>query len=654
MNELIGKTPFIRLLIPFIAGILACTFLPPMGAYGIWFAISGLAFMLVSFFIQKQYQFNFRWVFGAGVNLFLFSIALLTCEDFQNRTAFTFSRNDAFYTGVIMDIPELKPRSIACNVRTTYPQQKKVVLYFQQTDEAFGLQPGDEIVFSARMQPFKNFGNPDDFDYERFMQTKGFTGSAYIAGSNWQKTEKQTLTPYILAQRTRQKALKIYQSFQLNPDALAFVSALTLGYKADLTDSLRDAFRAAGTSHVLAVSGLHVAIIYIIINLLFSFLGNTGKPYVLRQWLVIVVLWAYVFITGLSVSVIRAAVMLTLFCFTNIRKRKGFTYNTLAVAAFAILLFRPLSLFEVGFQMSFAAVLAILFFQPKIKTWYTPQNKFTTYMWNLFAASLSAQLGVFPLVLHYFGTFPTYFFATNLLIVPLIGIVMYATLPLVFLNVLTPMNWAAIDLLATIFRFILKTLIEVTLRIVYVTETLPFAELSGKYISALQTVLIIAFIFFFTQFLQTKRARQLLIAAIATLCFLLVDTYEIARRSAPELVVFNTAGSSEIGWFYNAQRHATTFPENGFIAHPSKRVVRLSENVFDHVVTDQPFAVDVLILSQNQDFNLTALLQIFDPAVIVIDSSVPRFVAGRIANESRKMGIPLHDVTQMGAYFINF
>jgi len=114
--------------------------------------------------------------------------------------------------GTLLDIPEVKPRSIACNVKTSYPLRRKVKLYLAQDAAARELKPGDEILFYARLQPFRNFGNPDDFDYVRFMKIKGFAGSAYISEINWQKSGRQSHAIPAQAQRLRERALHKYRS----------------------------------------------------------------------------------------------------------------------------------------------------------------------------------------------------------------------------------------------------------------------------------------------------------------------------------------------------------------------------------------------------------------------------------------------------------
>lgn len=654
MNDLIGKTPFVRLLLPVITGIIVNSAFSGISGLISWTGFTGFTLMLFSFFIPKEKQFPFRWIFGTGIFAFIFALTSLSYQQHEKHTKFTFSDSEIYYTGVITDIPEVKPRSIACNIKTTHPVRKKIVVYLQQTDEARTLQTGEEIVFFTKIQPFRNFGNPDDFDYERFMKIKGFTGSSYIAEANWQRTGREQLTIPIAAQRVRARILHFYQSFQFDPDAYAFISAITLGYKADLTDDLKEAFRASGTAHVLAVSGFHVGIIYMVINLAFSFLGKSGKKYIIRQIPVILALWGYIFVTGMPVSAVRAATMLTISCVGSMLNQKGFTYNTLCAAAFFILIFYPFSLFEIGFQMSFGAVFAILFFQPKLNTLYSPKNRTARYVWNLFTVSVAAQLGVFPIVLHYFGTFPTYFFITNVLVVPLIGVIIYAIFPLFLLEFLNQWNILFFNTLYDISHWILKTLTQITLRIVYFSETLPFAELSDHYISLLQLLLIVVSIVFCTHYIIRHRFRELIVALFVVFVFLLTETHEKITRPAPQLVVFNVSGSSEIHLFANDKRHYIGPEQTGFIPHPEKRILRLSDDFYTYSRSESHFPVDILILSQNGNFKVEDLVRFFNPGIIVLDSSVPRYAALRLASECLEQGIEIHDVAQTGAYSINF
>ncbi len=531
MSTELGKTPFLRLLLPVITGIVINYFFPGFSFISTHIiGIVGLLLILISAFLRKEQIFRFRWLFGVGIFLFILSLSQLQYQQQQRKTDFTFLEIPQYYIGTITSIPEIKSKTIACNIKINEPKANKVILYIQQTDEAKLLEPGDEIVFYARIQPFRHFDNPNDFDYPRYMKIKGYSGSAYVPSSAWNKTKRESISITTASQRFRIKALDFYKLFELNDDSYAFISALTLGYKEDLSESLQEAFRISGTAHVLAVSGLHVGIIYIVINLMFSFLGKHGNPNIIRQLIVIILLWAYAFFTGMSASVVRATIMLTINCVSKMFNRKGFTYNTLIAAAFFILIYNPFNLFDVSFQMSFGAVFAILFFQPKFKALYTPTNKVLGYIYNLFTISLSAQLGVFPLVLYYFGTFPIYFFITNLLVVPLAGLIIYSIMPLILLSLLSSFTAGMFNFFNIFFQWFVKTLIEITFRIVYFVETLPFAQIANINITTFQLILIIIITFSSGYWLFKHRPKPLLIALSTILIFVLTSTYAIITK----------------------------------------------------------------------------------------------------------------------------
>ena len=531
MSEGIGKAPFLRLLLPVITGIVISSHFPGFSdTFKHITGISGILLISISLFVQKEQIFRFRWLFGAGTFLFILSLTQVQYHQQDQHAHFNFPENTHYYIGTVTDIPKVKPKTVACNVKINDPEEKKVILYIQQTEKSRQLEPGDEILFFARMQPFKNFDNPDNFDYARYMKIKGYSGSAYIPSAAWEKTNRKSVSIKAASQRFRIKALNFYKKFKLKDEAYAFISAITLGYKDDLTESLQEAFRVSGTAHVLAVSGLHVGIIYIVINLLFSFLGKHGIPNIIRQLMIIILLWAYVFVAGMSASVVRAAIMLTINCMAKMINRRGFTFNTLSAAAFFILIYSPFYLFDISFQMSFGAVFAILFFMPRFKSLYNPPNKFAGYIYNLSTISLSAQLGVFPLVLFYFGTFPTYFFITNLIIVPLAGLIIYSVVPLIILSTLSPVKLWIIDFFNTIFQWIVKTLLEITLHIVYIAETLPFAQISDISITALQAILLIIITFSLGYWIFNHRPKPLIAALSTILMFLLTSTYTLIAK----------------------------------------------------------------------------------------------------------------------------
>lgn len=655
MSSFLGKTPFFRLLLPVIISTLVWHTFPQLNSPMLIPALFGLLVMLLSVFISKKKQYELRWVFGSGLFIFLISLTLIQnhYQEVNTNLGAIEMHTGQYHIGTIISIPEKKTRSVACNVKLSLPKNKKVVLYFEQTSNALHLQPGDEIVFYSKLEPFKNFGNPDDFDYPRFMKIRGFSGTGYIAATDWQKTGNRSNSITYVSQRIRSKALIFYNSIELSGDAQAFISALTIGYKNDLSENIQEAFRASGAAHVLAVSGLHVGIIYLVISVIFSFLGRRGIAYILRQCLVIIVLWAYVFIAGMTASVVRAAIMLTIYCVGNIYKRKGFTLNTLCAAAFLILIYRPFTLFDISFQMSFGAVASILFFQPKLQRTYVPTNKFLKHLWNLSTISLSAQLGIFPLVLYYFGTFPTYFFVTNILVVPLAAIIIYSVIPLLILSLPFFANSLFFEYIHSILQWTVRTLVEVTLQIVYFVEALPLSQLSDLNVSILQTILLISFIYLFSTWVSYKRPLSLIISLALVWALLTIKTYNNKMFEQTQLVVFNSRNKSEILLYHKNRRQYIEVPENGLLPHREKSIYRLSDSSIFNNTPEKSITLDILILSQNKDFNLNNILTIFSPSTIVLDSSLPSYFSKTIANQCEQLGIEVHDVTKDGAFSVN-
>lgn len=653
MSEITAKIPFLRLLIPVIIGIVVNECIPDFYS-ALFFSLTGLFVMLLSFFISPNNEFQYRWFFGAGLFIFIFSLITFQYQHFTDQTSLAHLSENVSWKGVVLDIPQQKPRSIQSNIELTYPVNKKVVLYLEKNAKSVTLQPGEEIIFQAKIQPFKNFGNPDDFDYVRFMRIKGFAGSAYVPTHQWEKTGKAVKSIYTFSQHFRAKVLNFYKSFELSPDEYAFIAALTLGYKADLSDNLQDAFRASGTAHVLAVSGLHVGVIYLIINFLFSFLGNSGKKYIFRQGFIVLFLWGYVFLTGLSVSVIRAAIMLSFLCFGKAFHRQGFSYNTLAASAFFILLFNPMSFFDVGFQLSFVSVFAILFFKPKLDHFfYTPTHPFTRKVRDLSTLSLSAQLGVFPLVLHYFGTFPTYFFMTNLVIVPLISLAIFAILPVILFSGLSPCGFIVFHYLFQLGKWLLNKLIGLIIHLVYVFESLPYAQFTDGYISLLQVILIFIVLFAFSLYMQRRRVNYLYVGLGAILVFLFTNTYSIVNDTPDKVVVYNRPGVSEVFIILNKKAMPVTAENNSVVPYSSKKILKLSQNIFHSNVPNKTFPVDFLILSHDNSFSMTTLNSFFLPDTVVLDSSLSLYAVKRITGECQRLHIKVHDVSQMGSFSIN-
>ena len=231
---------------------------------------------------------------------------------------------------------------------------------------------------------------------------------------------------YFLAQRA--KLLDRLSESGVDGSVYAVVAAMTLGDKSQLTKELRDTYAVSGASHILALSGLHLGIIYTLLSLLLS----RRRWQVISQVVIIVCIWLFVFLVGMSASVVRSAVMITVYALLSLGHRDKMSVNTLAFAAIVMLLFNPKSLFDVGFQLSFMAVLAILLFYPLFESVWSQQflfgHRLFRWLWTTLAVSCAAQIGVAPLIAYYYGRFSCYFLLTNLVVVPAATLILYLSL----------------------------------------------------------------------------------------------------------------------------------------------------------------------------------------------------------------------------------
>lgn len=286
------------------------------------------------------------------------------------------------------------------------------------------LRVGDRIVVYEKLLPIAKPLNPHQFDYASFMENQQVY--AKIA-TRYERIYKKEQPAFLLLKKTadlRNSLQKKIRDSGFTTSQSALIEALILGQRSSLSEETYTNFIDAGVVHILAVSGLHVGILLL---LLLSFLRPVqflpqGK--LLQAGLAVLVLWMYAFVTGLSPSVLRAVTMFSFLSFGISLKRRVFSINMLCLSALVLLIYNPQFIYQVGFQLSYAAVFSILVFQKKIYEWFTFKTLFFDKLWQISSVTLSAQLGVLPLSLYYFHQFPGLFFVSNLLIIPFLGIIL--------------------------------------------------------------------------------------------------------------------------------------------------------------------------------------------------------------------------------------
>lgn len=453
----------LRFLLPLVAGI-ACAYLldarlQPLSTY-LWIgaavaALTMVATATIASHTKRQTAWNTVFLLLAALFFVLLGAASMVSN--LKRAQYSWPRSRCVYEAIVMESPKAAAKTTRMRVKVvrlwTAPKQprsvdKTVALTTMRSAMTDTLRPGDAIVFAATVSPPSNSGNPYEPDYAAFQRLHGVGGTAFVFRSNLQKLSptsaaalrKQSLSLYerltLLGGRARQRLAAIYSHAGLNGDRLAILSAMTLGEKQSLSADTRSAFSDTGVSHVLALSGLHLGIIYSLLQLLLTFGDRLRATRAPAQIAIVAFIWAFAFVAGMPLSLIRAAIMYSIVSLCIAFGRDYATMGNLYLAAFLILLFSPASLFDVGFQLSFVSVFFILRFLGIVAPPRVVAASVAGKIWGLIAVSLCAQAGVAPLIAYYFHSFPTYFIASNLVVVPLTtvivwgGLLLLATSPL--------------------------------------------------------------------------------------------------------------------------------------------------------------------------------------------------------------------------------
>ena len=426
-KDLLNRNPLLRLVLPFVLGIAAghCCGIEP-------YIILVLA-LSVPAVVLGLFRFAPRWLFGVGAvaTMFVAGVFVEHCQ--SERMLPQWSAGKQMYTARLVETPAVRGTNVkvlaevapAGDAESGTRSNGEVYLYFQRSVDSESLELGDSLLFEAVIEPPKNAGNPAEFDFEKYCYVKGITGSAYLYDGVWQKSGTVSPTISMCALRLREKVVARYASLGLGGDALAMVSALTVGEKRDLTQELKEDYSSAGVSHVLALSGLHLGIIYAILSFVLPQRRRNRLATVLREMTVLLFLWGFAFMAGLTPSVVRAAILFSLVSLGRCIGQESSSVSSLAFAAMAMLVVSPHLLFDVGFQLSFSAVFSIFVLAEPLQRLLAVERHGAVYGYvaNLFILAFVAQVGTFPFVWYHFGEFPVYSFLANMFVVPLAFVV---------------------------------------------------------------------------------------------------------------------------------------------------------------------------------------------------------------------------------------
>ncbi|WP_397364688.1 ComEC/Rec2 family competence protein [Olleya sp. R77988] len=510
--------------------------------------------------------------------------------------------------------------------------------------------------------------NPDQFSYKNYLEKQQVHFQLYVNSNNilQLKNNANTLSGY--AASFRNYINKKLSPYNYSNDQLSIINALILGQRQHITKKVYDSYTNAGAIHILAVSGLHVGIILLILNFVFKPVERLKNGRFTKTIILLILLWMYALIAGGSASIIRATTMFSIVAIGMNLKRPTNIYNTLTISVFVLLLIKPNFLFDVGFQLSYAAVIAIVSFQPILERIWTPKYKLTNLLWKTLTVTVSAQFGIIPISLYYFHQFPSLFWLSNLIVIPFLGVILGLGLLVITLSIFGLPKTILSDAFGMVINWMNQFFGWISNQESFLIVDIPF--------TFLQVVISYLLIFSIYKLLQIKNYNWLKLSLVMVIG--LQATYIINRleTKGDSFLVFHKNRATLIGQKHNntlavfsdlqkAERNTiirsfavknslktlSTKPFNSIYKLKDKHLLIVdSLGVFN--VKD--IKIDYVLLTQSPKLNLSRLIDSLNPQVIIADGNNYKSYIYRWKETCDKQKLPFYQTGKTGAFIIEY
>jgi competence protein ComEC len=680
------SVPFIRLLIPLVAGILSQYYINIPMSFSASCAIMAPVASFGFRFLSKQNKYRWRWINGGLWNLLFFSTGCLLIY-FQDLThdknwVGNYAADTAYITVTLQEPLTQKANSYKALAKTesvfTGAKWRKakgnILLYFKKDTLVPALHYGSQIILTKKLQRVSASGNPGSFNYRQYCAFQDIHYQVYLQQGEYLVTglqNKDRLTEMLI--HARNNVLSIFRKWVPGQTETGVAEALLIGYRDDLDKDLVRAYSNTGVVHIIAISGLHLGMIYGLMLLLL-------KPFRKYKWmrwakplLILLVLWGFSFLAGAAASILRSVVMFSFIVIGESLGRKTNIYNTLAASAFCLLVYNPYFFWDVGFQLSYTAVLSIVLFMKPVYQWLYFKNKLLSAIWQLNAITLAAQVLTLPVILYYFHQFPNLFLFTNFVAVPLSGFILYGELLLLlvckipFVNVYTGKS--------------VSFLIRQMNTVIEQTDRLPFAVTGHIQTSIAQTALLYIGIGCMAWWLLDKKPKGLLTGMACFAGCILAGSltamqqsqqyklivYNVPRFSAIDIITghrFSFRGDSSLlantslqNYHLQPARDLYGAGEKGVA--PVGRVigarfsVLLIDDGFHLSPVVEKIPVDIIVLSHGPKLRISQLAAVFDCKQYVFDNSNPLWKIRYWKKDADSLHLRHHTTSEQGAFEVD-
>lgn len=669
------KFPLSRIAIWFILGLLASYYFNPSPKIALIFLGTLFIFFGVSYYVSNKQLAQKRY-FGIATYVIFFLVGVssqsLQNKHFsENHYVNKFQSDKNYFVGATL-VEKLK--SGASNERyiaeiTSLDSLKtngRILFNIKKDSLNQKLEIGSQVLFYGEIYKHREPNNPNQFDYGKYLENKSIYGQIYADASDVKVNSQLDKNIWYYASAFRNRIITNLEKSGFHKEELNVVIALILGQQQDISPEILKDYQLAGAVHILSVSGLHVGCIMIAIGFLLKPLPKTKFGEILKLFIIIAFLWLFALIAGFSPAVTRSVVMFTFVAVGEYSNRKTNIFHTLIASMFFILLFEPSFIFDVGFQLSYCALFFIVWMKPIFDKIWMPENKILKYIWGILSVSFAAQIGAFPLSVYYFHQFPGLFFVTNLLVLPLLGIILA-------LGVFV-MLWASITSVPVFLAKVLEYSIYFLNKIInWVAsfESFIFQDISFNWQMLVTCYLMI---FGFAIWIMKPDFKKLSLALVSLIIFQI--TYfgtEYVNQTQEEFIVFNAKRSTIISerkgeniviYANDSLSEATmNFTLNPYLVgnfasiSKMKRISNLNYFNKNKILIVDSLSVfpeninpDILILTQSPKLNLERILAHSKPKMVVADASNYKTYASRWKETCAKEKIPFHSTVEKGFF----
>jgi competence protein ComEC len=668
--------PLARIFIGFLFGLVMFQIANLSDTFVLSSLIICLFGLLVTFIYSKRHN-SFRNLFG--IFIFLISILIGTSTAIIHKE----NSNPHHYTNQIDDYEKMHTLDLLLvdKLKSTSKNNRyigtvkllddkysfgKVILNITKKDSVKNLNIGSHLQITGILYKNKNPLNPNLFDYGKYLENQEIYAQAYAKQIILENHESSIWADF---SNFRERIILNLEHSAISQEELNVLNALILGQQQDISPDVLKDYQYAGAVHVLSVSGLHVGFILLFITFLLKPIGNSRKGSLAKLCIIILSLWSFAILTGLSASIVRSATMFSFLAIGTHLRRTVNIYHTLLVSMLLILLFKPSFLFDVGFQLSYLALFFILWLQPVLSGIWQPKNKIIKYFWDIITVSFAAQIGAMPLSIYYFHQFPGLFFITNLLILPLLGLIMAVGVIAILIAVFRPVPYfiaKAIELLIELLNNIIHWVASID---TFVIRNISFSKemLLGSYLT----------IIFLILWLKKPEFKRLALGALSIILLQSIFVFQKKETlNKKELIIFNsrkstiiTERSGDAVTIYSNDSILKTLDNNLLIQSylvgnfcyiktkktlqnlmyfKNKKVLVIDSSC----IYTKGIRPDFLVIIQSPKLNIQRLLETYKPKEIIVDGSNFKSYIRFWEASCRKEKIPFHYTNEKGFYKI--